>query len=668
MGTVLRAFQALFAWYLVSVAWQLYSAFHAPRCPTDLEQQPCYRPLFQKGELVNISVFLTTNKTLRWWSDEGFEQLVPFFNATVSYGQPSQLQAALPLSRSQLQSVRRNESVLLVHCFLIRAAARLSDEIRSSPHPGLAGIVSDNALHTTSQIVKTLPQVQRQRRNLLAQQQNDSHTSEHSVEVTLRSGWTISIYPRSCAFWAGSLFFVSHFFEPTLFLAALRHGLLAVVVPFLVQLSSSEAVSGDVAAHTALQVPAKADKIPHLVPVLRMELAADSEAYDGRYPPPLLYKELLIEHGLAVRERDVRYTLLPPRHAEGPKYAPPFYVDTASYHSKTWTPLDSNVSRSDPDMYIEVEFTGMLKYSIVQTFREAMKMYLQMGIREQDLEDLKDFFFRQPIHVMIAYQVVGFLQMTLRMLAFKNDITFFKGRSDYTGLSSRSLATDTIQEIVIFFYLYDFDSISRLLLLQLGMSAAISFWKYARVARLGTRWSYFLPWAKYGRCMANSPEDCQEVGEAFTEEVDARGMRYLKYILYPLSAAWGLYSLYHYSYKSWWSWMVSSMADFAYTFGFVNMMPQIFINYKLKSVAHMPWRVLMYKFFNTFIDDIFAFVIAADQMTNKHRYMTLRDDVIFFVFLYQRHIYKVDPSRPDEFGNVYDDKPAPEQVPLASAD
>ena len=39
------------------------------------------------------------------------------------------------------------------------------------------------------------------------------------------------------------------------------------------------------------------------------------------------------------------------------------------------------------------------------------------------------------------------------------------------------------------------------------------------------------------------------------------------------------------------------------------MTPQLFINYKLKSVAHLPWRMLTYKALNTFIDDLFAFVI-----------------------------------------------------------
>ncbi|MPC73607.1 Cleft lip and palate transmembrane protein 1 [Portunus trituberculatus] len=77
------------------------------------------------------------------------------------------------------------------------------------------------------------------------------------------------------------------------------------------------------------------------------------------------------------------------------------------------------------------------------------------------------------------------------------------------------------------------------------------------------------------------------------------------------------------------------------------MTPQLFINYKLKSVAHLPWRMLTYKALNTFIDDIFAFVI---KMPTMYRLGCLRDDVIFFIFLYQRYIYRVDPSRVNEFG------------------
>ena len=48
--------------------------------------------------------------------------------------------------------------------------------------------------------------------------------------------------------------------------------------------------------------------------------------------------------------------------------------------------------------------------------------------------------------------------------------------------------------------------------------------------------------------------------------------------------------------------------------GFITMTPQLFINYKLKSVAHLPWRMLTYKALNTFIDDMFAFVIKMPTM------------------------------------------------------
>jgi hypothetical protein len=56
---------------------------------------------------------------------------------------------------------------------------------------------------------------------------------------------------------------------------------------------------------------------------------------------------------------------------------------------------------------------------------------------------------------------------------------------------------------------------------------------------------------------------------------------------------------------------------------------------------------MTYKFLNTIIDDLFAFVI---KMPILHRLSVFRDDVIFCIFLYQRWIYRVDPTRVNEFG------------------
>ncbi len=75
------------------------------------------------------------------------------------------------------------------------------------------------------------------------------------------------------------------------------------------------------------------------------------------------------------------------------------------------------------------------------------------------------------------------------------------------------------------------------------------------------------------------------------------------------------------------------------------MTPQLFINYKLKSVSHLPWRMMTYKALNTFIDDLFAFVI---KMPTMYRLGCFRDGKeihfygLFFLFydflLFRYHI------------------------------
>ena len=106
-----------------------------------------------------------------------------------------------------------------------------------------------------------------------------------------------------------------------------------------------------------------------------------------------------------------------------------------------------------------------------------------------------------------------------------------------------------------------------------------------------------------------------------------------------------MYTGYH---RGWYSWLIESLVALVYGGGFIVMTPQLFINYRLKSVAHLPWKFFMYKALNTFIDDLFAFII---KMPTLHRMSCFRDDIVFAVFLYQRWVYRVDMSRLNEFGH-----------------
>jgi hypothetical protein len=121
----------------------------------------------------------------------------------------------------------------------------------------------------------------------------------------------------------------------------------------------------------------------------------------------------------------------------------------------------------------------------------------------------------------------------------------------------------------------------------------------------------------------------------------------------PLLLAYAVYSLLYETHKSWYSFIITTLVGSVYAYGFLMMVPSLYINYRLKSVAHMPARTMMYKFLNTFIDDLFAFTI---KMPLLHRLATLRDDVIFFVYLYQNWKYKIDYTRVNEFGQGGEDE------------
>merc|ERR1719331_2863139 len=117
-------------------------------------------------------------------------------------------------------------------------------------------------------------------------------------------------------------------------------------------------------------------------------------------------------------------------------------------------------------------------------------------------------------------------------------------------------------------------------------------------------------------------------------------------LLTPLFIGYSLRSLFYGKHRSVWSFIIGAAAGGVYTFGFVMMTPQLYINYKLKSVEHLPWRALTYKAMNTFVDDVAAFLI---DMPLMHRLSCFRDDIIFLVYCYQRYVYRVDKSRPSQW-------------------
>mmetsp|Transcript_446 Transcript_446/g.846 ORF Transcript_446/g.846 Transcript_446/m.846 type:complete len:584 (-) Transcript_446:484-2235(-) len=361
------------------------------------------------------------------------------------------------------------------------------------------------------------------------------------------------------------------------------------------------------------------------------------------------------------------------------RYAPHFYVDTFSLLQRHAAPLSRNVTKEHPFVQLHYKPTSVGRYRLMGEVQAVLHgLQSLLGVGHDEFEEIRELLSEDRIYRFMLMQVIGMLHVIFDMLAFKNDVGFWRGKEGLQGISSRSVIFSAACQLVIYLYLLDSDSINTIVLVTYSFSIAIEAWKVWRVlllrshlyrARSPTQRAATNLGRSTGLLSDAAKQNAEQTelakraerAERATERFDAIATRTLGLGLAPLVAGWALYCLHYYPHTSWYSWILSSLADAVYLFGFVGMTPQLFINYKLRSVAHLPWRVLAYKAFNTFIDDAFALMVS---MPTAHRVACLRDDAVFVVLLYQRWIYPVDYSRTNEYGYAFESMPTCHDEPV----
>ena len=380
--------------------------------------------------------------------------------------------------------------------------------------------------------------------------------------------------------------------------------------------------------------------ISYWKPMLHAQLLIDTEPHPHGEMPPLLWHSLQ------------NHRLISGRHYE--KYLPLIYVNELTVMKQHWMAVNSSLPGGSLPLELSFSPLPSRRFQWMVNLQHSFKQNEEtLGISERESEDLRGMFVHTNPVLLYTTVAVSGVHLLFDVLAFKNDVSFWSSVDTMEGLSSRSLILNQGMEAIILLYLFEEDA-SWLVKVTSLLSLVLGFFKIFK--SLSVKRS-----DKAKREGAGGSAD----EESLTDQTDRLAFRYLSGPLLLLVVGYSGHSLVTGYHRGWYAWLIESLVALVYGGGFIVMTPQLFINYKLKSVAHLNWKFFMYKALNTFIDDLFAFII---KMPTLHRMSCFRDDIVFAVFLYQRWVYRVDMSRVNEFGHRGEGEgEGPAEGPVAGA-
>ena len=344
--------------------------------------------------------------------------------------------------------------------------------------------------------------------------------------------------------------------------------------------------------------------VSHWHPNLTVNIVVDQTNWvKGTIPPPL----------------DEYVTFLPTGHT----YMPIVFVNDYWNMLRDYQPINSTTK--------SLELT--LTYQPLSLFK--FQLYAAQGMRnkwtssmfgdalsggdepDEDQDSLKETLLETNPYLLGITFVVSILHTVFELLAFKNDIQFWKERKSLEGLSVRSVFFAVFQSLIVLLYVLDNET-NFMIRMSCFIGLGIEIWKIQKVVDVTFNYE--------NKILGIFPRiwfaDKGSYVQSTTRQYDNLAFKYLGWLCFPLLIGYGCYSLLYQEHRGWYSFTLNMLYGFLLTFGFIMMTPQLFINYKMKSVAHLPWRMMTYKFLNTFIDDIFAFVI---KMPTMYRLGVFRD-------------------------------------------
>ena len=204
-----------------------------------------------------------------------------------------------------------------------------------------------------------------------------------------------------------------------------------------------------------------------------------------------------------------------------------------------------------------------------------------------ELERFKEILLESNPYLLGTTVIVAVFHTLFEFLAFKNDISHWRNKKDNVGISVRTILANVFMQTVIFLYLLDNNEhTSWMILLGQGVGILIEAWKITKTVNVRLRptaaGTTAFPWRYLPYTVVFEDKHQLSDTEAKTQEYDEIAFKYMFWVAIPLLAAYAVYSVIYDSHKSWYSFIITTLVGSVYAYGFLLMVPSLYINYRLQ--------------------------------------------------------------------------------------
>ena len=269
-------------------------------------------------------------------------------------------------------------------------------------------------------------------------------------------------------------------------------------------------------------------------------------------------------------------------------YYPILFTNTFWQLKDHMTELNSTVKTLP--LHIKLNNLANWKFSLYATIDDSVKQNQKKAAGGgatpaagdgSEFEEFKRVLVDTNIYLLATTFSVSILHMIFEMLAFKSDISHWRHKKDNVGISVRTILANVFMQTIIFLYLFDnSDGTSWMILFGQGMGIVLEAWKITKMVDVRVRPAEADSWLPY-KVTFEDKHKLSETEEK-TKEYDEIAFRYLYLVAIPLLGAYAVYSLVYDTHKSWYSFVITTLVGSVYAYGFLMMVPSLYINYRLK--------------------------------------------------------------------------------------